>query len=79
MILDQATNVLDDKTEPAEKPDQRALHYGAAILNLLVPTDLKRARMIPMVIYRSIRRSFCCGTALPECLRDRKREYFNGA
>src|SRR5947199_10268113 len=70
VILDQTAEVVEDKAEPAQEPDQRALHHGTAVLNLIVPADLECASKEP---YGDVSKhpSILFAAALPEHLRNR--------
>jgi hypothetical protein len=65
------------EAEPAQEPDQRALHDGTAVLNLIVSAALECAPNEP---YRDVSEhpAILFATALPEHLRDRKSRYFSG-
>src|SRR5204863_1798725 len=78
VILDQPANMLEDKAEPAKKPDQGTLHDGTAVVDLLVSADLKRAPNQPDGDVSEQPAIFCFGAVLPEFLRDRKPRYFSG-
>src|SRR5947199_2398682 len=79
VILDQTAEVVEDKAQPAEEPDQRALHHGTNVLDVIIAAHLKGAADQP---YRDVAKHpaiFWVSTALPELLRDRKPGKFRGA
>ena len=79
MILDQTAEVVEDKAQPAEEPDQRALHHGTNVLDVIIAAHLKGAADQP---YRDVAKHpaiFCVSTSLPEFFRDRKPGEFSGA
>jgi len=61
------------EAEPAQEPDQRALHDGTAVLNLIVSAALECAPNEP---YRDVSEhpAILFATALPEHLRDHNRD-----
>src|SRR5437868_1923659 len=79
VILDQTAEVVEDKAEPAEEPDQRALHHGTNVLDVMIAAHLKGAADQP---YRDVAKHpaiFWVSTAQPEFFRDRKPGEFSGA
>src|SRR5207302_8399204 len=75
----QTAEVVEDKAQPAEEPDQRALQHGTSVLDVMIAAHLKGAADQP---YRDVAKHpaiFWGSTALPELLRDRKPGKFSGA